>query len=177
MTGTPNIFVLTGVPVRWNSFHLIFRVSHAIGIQLREERDFRVSLRRQEGFRFEVDFGLEDVEPLYMDEPEPVGGNSGPNASKVLAAAMGNCLTTSLLFCLQRARAEVGDIETRVDGVVRRNDKGRWRVAEIDVEISPEVGEEYDSHYERCLGLFEEFCTVSKSIEEGIPINVKINRR
>ena len=144
---------------------------------MREERNFRVSLRRQEGFRFEVDFGLEDVEPLYMDEPEPVGGNSGPNASKVLAAAMGNCLTASLLFCLQKARAEVGDIETRVDGVVRRNDKGRWRVAEIDVEISPEVGEEYDSHYERCLGLFEEFCTVSKSIEEGIPINLKINRR
>ena len=134
-------------------------------------------MRRQEGFRFEVDFGLETVGPLYMDEPEPVGMNSGPTASKVLAAAMGNCLTVSLLFCLQKARAEVGDIETKVDGVIRRNDKGRWRVAEIDVEISPEVGEEYDSQYRRCLGLFEEFCTVSKSIEEGIPLNVKVNRR
>ena len=142
-----------------------------------EERNFRVSMRRQEGFRFEVDFGLEGVGPLYMDEPEPVGGNSGPNAGKVLAAAMGNCLTTSLLFCLQKARAEVGDVETKVDGVMRRNDKGRWRIAEINVEISPEVGEEYDSRYERCHGLFEDFCIVSKSIEQGIPINVKINRR
>ncbi len=60
---------------------------------------------------------------------------------------------------------------------MRRNDKGRWRIAEINVEISPEVGEEYDSQYERCHGLFEEFCIVSKSIEKGIPINVKINRR
>ncbi len=142
-----------------------------------EERDFRVSLRRREGFRFEVDFGLEGVEPLYMDEPEPVGGNSGPNASKVLAAAMGNCLTASLLFCLQKARAEVGKIETNVEGVMRRNDEGRWRIAEIDVEINPEVGEEYGSQYERCLGLFEDFCIVSKSIEQGIPINVKVNRR
>ena len=147
------------------------------GFNLSEERNFRVSLRRREGFRFEVDFGLEGVGPLYMDEPDPVGGNTGPNAGKVLAAAMGNCLTASLLFCLQKARAEVGDIETKVDGVMRRNDEGRWRIAEIDVEIGPEVGEEYDSQYERCLGLFEEFCVVSKSIEQGIPINVKVNRR
>jgi len=134
-------------------------------------------MRRQEGFRFEVDFGLEGVGSLYMDEPEPVGEGSGPNAGKVLAAAMGNCLTASLLFCLQKARAEVGNIETRVDGVMRRNDKGRWRIAEINVEISPEVGEEYGSQYERCLGLFEEFCIVSESIEQGIPINVQVNRR
>jgi uncharacterized OsmC-like protein len=144
---------------------------------LSEERGFSVSVRRQEGFRFEVDFGLDGVGPLYMDEPEPVGGNSGPNASKVLVAAMGNCLTASLLFCLQKARAEVGDVETKVDGVMRRNGKGRWRIAEINVEISPEVGEKYDSQYERCLGLFEEFCIVSKSVEQGIPLNVKVNRR
>jgi len=83
----------------------MFRVSHAIGIQLSEERNFRVSMRRQEGFRFEVNFGLEGVEPFYIDEPEPMGGNSGPNAGKVLAAAIGNCLTASLLFCLQKAMA------------------------------------------------------------------------
>ena len=134
-------------------------------------------MRRREGFRFEVDFGLEGVEPLIMDEPEPVGADAGPNAGKVLAAAMGNCLTASLLFCLQKARAEVGEIETKVEGVMRRNDEGRWRIAEIDVEISPEVGEGYDPQYRRCLGLFEDFCIISKSIEQGIPINVKVNRR
>jgi len=144
---------------------------------LSEERNFMVSLRRQEGFRFEVDFGLEGVEPLYMDEPDPVGGNSGPNAGKVLAATMGNCLSASLLFCLQKARAEVGEIEARVEGVMRRNDEGRWRIAEIDEEISPEVAEEYDSQYRRCLSLFEDFCIVSQSVEQGIPINVKVNRR
>jgi uncharacterized OsmC-like protein len=144
---------------------------------LSEEHSFGVSMRRQEGFKFEVDFGLEGVGPLYMDEPEPVGGNSGPNASKVLAATMGNCVTASLLFCLQKARAKVGGVETKVDGIMRRNGKGRWRIAEINVEISPEIAEEYDSQYERCLGLFEEFCVVSKSIEQGIPLNVKVSRR
>ncbi|HEX9913983.1 MAG TPA: OsmC family peroxiredoxin, partial [Candidatus Bathyarchaeia archaeon] len=68
-----------------------------------EDKTFSVSMRRLDGFRFEVDFGLEGVPPMVMDEPAPVGGDSGPNASKVLAAAMGNCLTASLLFCLQKA--------------------------------------------------------------------------
>jgi uncharacterized OsmC-like protein len=141
-----------------------------------EERSFNVSLRREKGFLFEVDFGLEGVDKLIMDEPEPVGEDKGPNASKVLAAAMGNCLTASLLFCLQKARAEVGIIETKVDGVLRRNKEGRWRINEINVEISPEIDQSFNSQFERCNKLFEDFCIVSQSIEQGIPINVKVNR-
>lgn len=147
-------------------------------IQMSEkDRSFSVSMRHLDGFRFEVDFGLEGVPPMVMDEPSPVGGDSGPNASKVLAAAMGNCLTASLLFCLQKARVEVGAVETRVNGVLKRNEQGRWRVAQVDVEIVPEVPAEFQRQFERCSGLFEDFCVVSKSIEQGILINVRVSQR
>jgi len=143
-----------------------------------EEKTFKVSMKREEGFVFKVDFGLPGVKEFTMDEPAPVGDDSGPNASKVLAAAMGNCLTASLMFCLQKARAEIGDIETKVEGKMRRNEKGRWRIAEVNVEISPEIDlEVFQSQYDRCHGLFEDFCIVSKSIEEGIPINVEVKPR
>ncbi|MFH0849361.1 MAG: OsmC family protein [Candidatus Bathyarchaeota archaeon] len=141
-----------------------------------EDRSFSVKMKRLDGYRFEVDFGIGSPS-LVMDEPAPVGLNSGPNASEVLAAAMGNCLTASLLFCLEKARAEVGGIETRVNGVMKRNEQGRWRIAGVDVEIIPEVLGEYQKQFERCSGLFEDFCIVSKSIEEGIPINVKVSPR
>lgn len=142
-----------------------------------EEKTFSVSMKRDEGYVFKVDFGIPEFD-FQMDEPEPVGSNKGPNASKVLAAAMGNCLTASLMFCLQKARAEIGDVETKVVGKMRRNEKGRWRIAEINVEISPEVDlAEFQSQYDRCFGLFEDFCIVSKSIEEGIPINVEVKPR
>ncbi|HUV33474.1 MAG TPA: OsmC family protein [Candidatus Desulfaltia sp.] len=141
-----------------------------------DDRSFSVKLKRLEGFRFEVDFGIGSPS-LVMDEPAPVGENMGPNASKVLAAAMGNCLTASLLFCLEKARAEVGGIETRVSGVMRRNEQGRWRIAGVDVEIIPEIPAEFQKQFERCSGLFEDFCIVSKSIEQGIPINVKVSPR
>lgn len=139
-----------------------------------EERRFEVDLSRLEGFEFKVDFGLEGVADLVMDEPEPVGGGSGPNASKVLAATVGNCLSASLLFCLQRAKAEVEGIEAKVSGVITRNDEGRWRIREMNVELEPEVPEEYGAQLKRCTEIFENFCIVSQSIQQGIPISVKV---
>ena len=134
-------------------------------------------MKREKDFVFSVDFGIDGFD-FKMDEPEPVGGDVGPNASKVLAAAMGNCLTASLLFCLNKARAEVGGIETNVEGKMRRNENGRWRIAEITVDISPEINtDEFGNQYERCTKLFEDFCIVSKSIEEGIPVNVEVKPR
>ena len=142
-----------------------------------DEKTFKVSMKREKDFVFSVDFGIDGLD-FKMDEPEPVGGNTGPNASKVLAAAMGNCLTASLLFCLNKARAEVGGIETNVEGKMRRNENGRWRIAEINIDISLEINtDEFSSQYERCNKLFEDFCIVSKSIEEGIPINVEVKPR
>ncbi len=142
-----------------------------------EEKTFNVSLTREKDFVFKVDFGIDGL-GFTMDEPEPVGTGIGPNASQTLAAAMGNCLTASLLFCLNKARAEVRNIETNVKGTMRRNEKGRWRIAQINVEINPEIDtEEYSSQFKRCNKLFEDFCIVSKSIEEGIPINVEVNPR
>jgi len=134
-------------------------------------------MRRLGGFRFEVDFGLDGVAAMVMDEPAPVGEGSGPNAARVLAAAMGNCLTASLLFCLEKARAKVGGVETRASGAMRRNEQGRWRISEVDVEIVTEVPGEYAKQFERCRGLFEDFCIVSKSVEQGIPINVRVIQR
>ena len=141
-----------------------------------EERGFRVGVAREEGFVFKVDFGIESVGNLVMDEPQPLGGETGPNASKVLAAAVGNCLCTSLLFCLQRSRVEVEGMEATVSGVLARNEEGRWRIKEIDVEVSPEVEGGKAKQLERCVKIFEEFCIVTSSVRQGIPINVRVNR-
>ena len=141
-----------------------------------EERPFRVELNQRESFVFEANFNLENVAPLLMDEPEPLGGTLGPNASKVLSAAVGNCLCASLLFCLQRSRVEVFGMKASVKGDMVRNPEGRWRIKELNVDISPEVLENDSTKLERCIELFESFCIVSESVRQGIPINVKIVR-
>jgi uncharacterized OsmC-like protein len=138
-----------------------------------EEHGFSVEVRQNEDFRFTVDFGLEG-EDLQLDEPAPLGGGEGPNASRLLAAAIGNCLCASLLFCLRRARAEVSGIGAKVSGSWVRNEDGRWRIREMDVEITP--GEGHARQLERCAEIFEQFCVVSQSVREGIMIKVKVER-
>ncbi len=141
-----------------------------------EERKFRVEVAQEKEFAFRVDFGLDGVDDLIMDEPEPMGGGAGPNASRVLAAAIGNCLCASLLFCLRKSRAEISGMRATVDGAWVRNEEGRWRIREMDVEITPDVAEGYSKKLERCTEIFEQFCVVSHSVRDGIKLNVKVNK-
>jgi organic hydroperoxide reductase OsmC/OhrA len=139
------------------------------------EKTLTIKLERLQDYSFKVDFGREGMEALITDEGEPLGKGAGPNPSMLLAAAMGNCLSSSLLFCLQRARAQVKGMKTMVDVKMTRNERGRWRITEVDVELMPEVDKEYVSQMERCIALYDDFCVVSKSVEKGIPLRVKVN--
>lgn len=126
-------------------------------------------------FVFKAHFGLEGVDDLVIDENEPVGEGIGPDASRLLAAAVGNCLSASLLFCLRKSRTEVSGMNTVVEGVIARNEEGRWRIRELFVEISPEVRKGQKKKLERCLEIFEHFCITSQSVKQGIPLNVNVN--
>ena len=49
------------------------------------------------------------------------------------------------------------------------------RITEVSVELSPKIDKEYVSQMERCIALFEDFCIVSKSVEQGIPLKVNVD--
>lgn len=139
------------------------------------EKILSVELDRLQDYSFKVDFHQESIEAMITDEDEPLGKGTGPTPSMLLAAAMGNCMSSSLLFCLQKARAQVSGMKTKVDAKMTRNENGRWRITEVAVNITPEVEKEYINQMERCIRLFEDFCIVSKSVEQGIPVKVKVN--
>ncbi len=139
------------------------------------EEGFAVELEQIDGLEFKVSFDWENVDDLVMDEPEPLGGMNGPNASRVLAAAVGNCLAASLVFCLQRSRSPIKGVKSRVQGKLERNEKKRIRIGEMKVTIElPEEAGEIGSSLDRCLGLFEDFCVVTASVRQGIPIDVQV---
>jgi uncharacterized OsmC-like protein len=146
-----------------------------------DERGFGLTMELQRDMQFLVDFQRQGVSPLLMDEPEPVGGDDGPNATRLLAAAVGNCLSASALFCFRKARVTVDGMRTEVrTKLVRnvrtklvRNEKGRVRVGSIEVEIHPEVSAEDWPRLRRCIDVFQDFCIVSQSVE-GIDISVEV---
>ncbi len=139
------------------------------------EREFDLTLRRLEGFQFDTEFDGEKMPNLLFDEPEPVGEDEGPNAARVLGAAVGNCLSASLLFCLQKARVDVQAMTTDVHGIVTRNEEKRFRVSGLQVRIAATIPPEDQSRVDRCLKVFEDFCIVSGSVRKGIDIDVEVD--
>lgn len=138
------------------------------------DESFSFTMDLQDGYRFLVDFEQEGVPDLLMDEPEPLGDGTGPNAARVLAAAIGNCLSASALYCLRRARIDVHGIHTTVSGTLERNDGGRMRVSGVRVLIEPVVEESDRPRMQRCLELFEDFCVVTQSVRAGINVQVDV---
>jgi organic hydroperoxide reductase OsmC/OhrA len=148
---------------------------HNLVVIMSEERDFYVEMTRVSGFQFCVDFGIESMCQFYMDEPEPLGKNTGPNAGKMVGAALANCLAASLMFCLQKSHVDVKGMKSSARGILERNENGRWRIMEVNVDLYPEIDSEKKKPLERCKEIFDDFCIVSKSIEQGIPVNVSVH--
>ncbi len=138
-----------------------------------DDRQFRVTLARRQAYEFLATFD-EDDQQLLLDEPAPLGGGHGPNAARVLGAAVGNCLAASLLFCLGKARVDVGDLGVTVDGTVTRNDAGRLRIAGLKVTLEPSVRPADRERLERCRDLFEDFCLVTQSVRSGLTVHVAV---
>lgn len=139
-----------------------------------DENAFSVELTLQLGYQFETEFGLPDVKGLMLDEPAPLGQGAGPNAARLLAAAVGNCLSASYLFCMRRARLDVKELKTTVAGSYTRNAEGRLRIGKLAVRMEPELEAGPRERIGRCLELFEDFCIVTQSVRDGIDIQVEV---
>jgi len=136
---------------------------------------FEIQLTREAGYRFQVDFRSDGVPPLAVDESPPLGEGRGPNPARLLAAAVGDCLSASLLFCLGKSRIEAGSLRTTVSGHYRRNERGRLRIGGLEVALVIELPGGEPARAARCLELFEDFCVVTASVRRGIPVGVSVS--
>ena len=139
-----------------------------------EQSVFTTRLDRVNDYQFKVSFDIPGIPELMTDESEPLGRNAGPSPSRLLSAAVGNCLSSSLIFCLSKGRIPLGELKTSVETVTRRNENGRWRIAALNVKLSPIIREEDVSRSKRCLELFEDFCVVTESVRKGIVVNANV---
>ncbi len=138
------------------------------------ETGFSLGLTLRDGYEFDIDFEMPGVDDVRVDEPAPLGRSNGPNASRMLGAAIGNCLAASLLFCLRKSRVDVTEMKVQVEGTLVRNERGRLRIGTIAVRLAPMVSEEDRGRMSRCLELFEDFCVVTGSVREGVDVEVEV---
>jgi organic hydroperoxide reductase OsmC/OhrA len=135
---------------------------------------FTVDVTLRDNYAFTVEFNDAEVPPIVVDEMPPLGEANGPNPARLLAAAVGSCLSASLLFCLRKAHIEVGQLHTIVGGTIVRNERGRLRIGELHVRLAPEVTMEQRERMGRCLDLFQDFCVVTESVRDGIAVDVEV---
>ena len=141
-----------------------------------ETNSYSIIVERVDDFEFRVQFDKPEFPELTLDEPSPLGQDKGPNATRVLAAAIGNCLSASLMFCLQRSKLVVDSLQAEVTPTTARNEEGRWRVHHVDVKILTKTAEEDPRRFQRCVEIFENYCIVTAAVRQGIPVNVEVSQ-
>ena len=139
-----------------------------------ETHDFSITLTQGSDYAFRIHFDDTAIPDLVTDEPAPLGGDAGPNPSRLLVTAVANCLAASLLFSLHKFRNTPATLTARARARLGRNEAKRLRVEHIDVSIAlPEAAGTYQ-HLERLLAQFEDFCVVTESVRRGIAVDVSV---
>ena len=133
----------------------------------------QVSLVQQHDYRFDIHFGG-DIPVLTGDEPAPQGTGLGPSPVQLLSAAVGNCLSDSLLFALRKFKQAPEPMRCDITSQVGRNPEGRLRVLAMTARLTLGVPAASLQHLDRVLEQFEAFCTVTQSVGQGIPISIDI---
>lgn len=137
------------------------------------ETSVHIQLRQKQDYQFDVQFG-EQVPSLLADEPAPLGSGRGPSPVQLLAAAVGNCLSDSLLFALRKFKQSPEPIQCDVHAEVGRNAQGRLRVLQMRAVLTLGVPAATLEHLERVLDTFEAYCTVTQSVGQGIPVAIEV---
>jgi len=139
-----------------------------------EEKEYLVKVTRLGGYKFEIDFGLSNADKIIVDEDPPLGNNEGGDPSRLLAASMAHCTMSSLLFCMQKSRAEVDEMNGTARIKFGRDERKRLRIVGMELMIVVKVSQSDRAKLQRCIPLFQDFCTVTKSVERGIPVTTEI---
>jgi len=137
------------------------------------ESTVQVHLQQKQDYQFDIHFGG-SILPILGDEPTPLGSGLGPSPVQLLAAAVGNCLSDSLLFALRKFKQAPEPIRCDVQADVGRNAEGRMRVLGIKAVLTLGVPAASLAHLDRVLAQFEAYCTVTQSVGQGIAISTEV---
>jgi uncharacterized OsmC-like protein len=139
-----------------------------------EQARFTLTLEHLEDYEFKVKFDKKALDDMIVDEPPPLGMLAGPNPSRLLAVSAANCLSASLLYCINRDEPLPGSVTAEVTATIVRNEKKRLRIGGMSIKLKMSEDLSNAVKAKRCLALFEDFCVVSDSIRQGIPIAVEV---
>lgn len=135
--------------------------------------DPSVTLIQRQRYQFEHHY-RPGIAMLLSDEPAPLGTGTGPSPVDLLASAVGNCLSASLLFACQKYKDDPGALRAEVKAEVGRNERNRVRVLGLAVDLHLGRPAADVAHLQRVLDTFEDYCTVTQSVAPAIPVALRV---
>ncbi len=133
-----------------------------------------LTLEQEEDYSFRIRFDDTTIADLMADEPPPLGKGEGPNPTRLLVAAVANCLSASLLFALRKFKNTPARLVTHATAELVRNEQGRLRVGHLHADIRLAESGTAHASLERILAQFENFCVVTESVRHGIDVSVSV---
>lgn len=125
---------------------------------------------------FKCDMGKMKLKDCYIDETIKKEDKLGPNAVHLLAHALLGCLSASFIYCLNLRNFTLDDLEAEAEVEIRRNKKGFLRITKVSIDLKPKIDDPaVRKRADQCKKLFENYCTVSTAVREGINIEVNLN--
>jgi uncharacterized OsmC-like protein len=135
---------------------------------------YTVSVEQITDYEYRVRFDKPEYGELHLDEPPPLGKDTGPSAGRLLAAAIGDCLSASFQFAARKGGVSVSGMRAEVKVEVVRNENRRLRIGRLEVALDPGVAAEDVDKARKAAEIFEDFCTITASVRQGIPIDVTV---
>src|SRR3546814_17461607 len=114
----------------------------------------RISLEQDGDYAFRVQFHDTDLLPLLTDESPPLGQDLGPNPSRMLLAAVANCLVASLLFALRTQLNAPAPLRAEVTPVPQRTAQGRCQLTNTACTLHPHGPDTHIHDLHRVLAHF-----------------------
>ena len=141
-----------------------------------EEVKTKVGLKLEKDMIFKCDMGKMTVKDCFIDETNQEEADMwGPNPSRLLGMALLGCLSASFIFCLKKRNFSIDDLKAEAEVIIGRNNKGFLRVKKVNVEISSKIDDpDVRKRADQCKKMFENYCTVTAAVREGIEVNVDL---
>lgn len=138
-------------------------------------RTARVRLTRVGGYEFQAQTDHPSRHKFTLDEAPPVGTGRGPDASHLLAAAVGQDLASSFVRCAEEEGLALEEVTADVSATLRPEEDGRWRVARIVAKLRVDGIDEGElPAFTRCRDAFEDLCALTPGLGQAFPVEVAV---
>ncbi len=118
----------------------------------------------------------DEFPPLTVSSPEAFGGEKGEwDPESLLAASVGSCILTTVLFFVGRLEADVRSIRIGTTARMEKTAAG-LAITGVEMKVTAVVGQQADvGKMKKILRLAEDNCPISRALNCPVDIGLEVS--